>query len=277
MGATMHYRGDQPKARHHLERILTHVHKPSDRPSAVWFQYDIRVMARASLAQVLCLQGFVDQARDSAQASLDGARAADHKLMLCHALAEAVCPVTLMTGDLIGAERAIAMLIDLATSHSAALWKIWGRCLEGKLLIKRGEFAAGSVALRTALGTCDKTGWTRGYPEFLGEALARSERNEERWCVAELLRIKGELILREGALQAATAAERHFLHSLDWARRQGALSWELRTSTSLARLQHDQGRITEARSLLQSVYDQFSEGFETADLMTAKGYLNSLQ
>jgi predicted ATPase len=67
------------------------------------------------------------------------------------------------------------------------------------------------------------------------------------------------------------------LHSLDWARRQGALSWELRTSTSLARLQHDQGRITEARSLLQSVYDQFSEGFETADLMTAKGYLNSLQ
>jgi predicted ATPase len=189
------------------------------------------------------------------------------------------------------------MLIDLATSHSAALWKIWGRCLEGKLLIKRGEFAAGSVALRTALDTCDKTGWTRGYPEFLGalaeglaglgqlteglatidEALARSERNEERWCVAELLRIKGELILREGALQAATAAERHFLHSLDWARRQGALSWELRTSTSLARLQHDQGRITEARSLLQSVYDQFSEGFETADLMTAKGYLNSLQ
>jgi predicted ATPase/DNA-binding winged helix-turn-helix (wHTH) protein len=297
MGATMHYRGDQPKARHHLERILAHVHRPSDRPSAVWFQYDIRVMARASLAQVLCLQGFVDQARDSAQASLDGARAADHKLMLCHALAEAVCPVTLMTGDLIGAERAVAMLIDLATSHSAALWKIWGRCLEGKLLIKRGEFAAGSVALRTALGTCDKTGWTRCYPDFLGalaeslaglgqltealatidEALARSERNEERWCVAELLRIKGELILREGAPQAATAAEQHFLYSLDWARRQGALSWELRTSTSLARLQRDQGRIAEARSLLQSVYDRFSEGFETADLKTAKAYLDTWQ
>jgi predicted ATPase len=297
MGATMHYRGDQPKARHHLERILAHVDRPSDRPSAVWFQYDIRVMARASLAQVLCLQGFVDQARDSAQASLDGARAADHKLMLCHALAEAVCPVALLTGDLIGAERAVAMLIDLATSHSAALWKIWGRCLEGKLLIKRGEFAAGCVALRTALNTCDKTGWTRCYPEFLGalaeglaglgqlteglliidQALARSEHNEERWCVAELLRVKGELMLREGAPQAATAAEEHFLHSLDWARRQSALSWELRTSTSLARLQQDQGRTAEARCLLQSVYDRFSEGFETTDLKTAKAYLNSWQ
>ena len=110
---------------------------------------------------------------------------------------------------------------------------------------------------------------------MIDEALARSDSNEERWCVAELLRIKGELILREGAPQAATAAERHFLHSLDWARRQGALSWELRTSTSLARLQHDQGRIAEARSLLQSVYDRFSEGFETADLKTAKAYLRS--
>ena len=102
-------------------------------------------------------------------------------------------------------------------------------------------------------------------------------RKTKRWCVAELLRIKGELILREGTAQAATTAEQYFLQSLDWARRQGALSWELRTSTSLARLQHGQGRIAEARSLLQSVYDRFSEGFETADLKTAKAYLNSLQ
>jgi predicted ATPase len=111
---------------------------------------------------------------------------------------------------------------------------------------------------------------------IIDAALARSERNEERWCFAELLRIKGELILRESAPQAASAAEQRFLQSLDWARRQGALSWELRTSTSLARLQHDQGRIAEARSLLQSVYDRFSEGFETADLKTARAYLDLL-
>jgi predicted ATPase len=111
----------------------------------------------------------------------------------------------------------------------------------------------------------------------IDEALARSERNEERWCVAELLRIKGELILRQDAAQAAAGAEEHFLRSLDWARRQGALSWELRASTSLARLQHGQGRTAEARSLLQSVYDRFSEGFETADLRVAKAYLNASQ
>jgi predicted ATPase len=89
------------------------------------------------------------------------------------------------------------------------------------------------------------------------------------------LRIEGELILREGAPQAATTAEEHFLQSLDWAGRRGALSWELRTSTSLARLQRDQGRAAEARSLLQSVYDRFTEGFESGDLKTAKAYLET--
>ena len=67
------------------------------------------------------------------------------------------------------------------------------------------------------------------------------------------------------------------MRSLDWARRQGALSWELRTATSLARLRQDQGRAAEARSLLQPVYDRFSEGFETADLKTAKALLDSMQ
>lgn len=76
--------------------------------------------------------------------------------------------------------------------------------------------------------------------------------------------------------QAATAAQEHFLHSLDWARRQSALSWELRTSTSLARLQHQQGRTQKARELLTSVYDRFTEGFKTSDLIAAKGLLNRL-
>jgi DNA-binding winged helix-turn-helix (wHTH) protein len=111
----------------------------------------------------------------------------------------------------------------------------------------------------------------------IDEALAQSERNEERWCVPEFLRIKGELILREGSPQAAKGAEQHFRHSIDWARQQGVLLWELRTSTSLARLQQDQHRIAEARSLLQSAYNRFSEGFETADLKTANALLNSLQ
>jgi predicted ATPase len=185
--------------------------------------------------------------------------------------------------------------MDRSTRHSLELWNLVGRCFGGVLLVKRGEVGAGLELLRAAFARVPQDSLSLLYTLFLAEiadalgrdgraaeglsiideTLARSESNEERWCIAELLRIKGELMLREGAPQAAAAAEEHFLHSLDWARRQGALSWELRTSTSLARLQQDQGRIAEARSLLQSVYDRFSEGFERADLKTAKAHLNS--
>jgi predicted ATPase len=108
-------------------------------------------------------------------------------------------------------------------------------------------------------------------------AIARSEQNEGRWAIAELLRVKGELLLLQGAPAAAAAAEDHFRQALGWARRQGALSWELRAAMSLARLLHDQGRPADAIALLQPVYDQFTEGFETADLKTAKALLDTLQ
>ena len=55
----------------------------------------------------------------------------------------------------------------------------------------------------------------------------------------------------------------------DWARRQGALSLELRAAPSLSRLWRDQGRFAAAMALLQPVYDRFTEGFDTADLKAA--------
>jgi predicted ATPase len=106
------------------------------------------------------------------------------------------------------------------------------------------------------------------------EALALCERSEERWYVAELLRIKGELVLAQGAPQAA---ETHFLQALDWARRQETLSWKLRAATSLARLWRQQGRSGEARELLAPVYARFTEGFGTVDLRTAKALLDTLR
>jgi predicted ATPase len=166
--------------------------------------------------------------------------------------------------------------------------------LEGVLRIKRDDAMTGLQLLRTTFGELSETRFVLRYTAFLGtlaegligtgqvgqglviigEALARSERNEERWCVAEMLRIKGELLLWEGAAKAAGAAEDHFLHALDWAHRQGALSWELRAAMSLARLRQQQDRAAEAGGLLAPVYARFTEGFGTADLQAAKALLN---
>ena len=92
-----------------------------------------------------------------------------------------------------------------------------------------------------------------------------------------MLRVKGELLLLQGAPGAAAAAEDHFRQALDWAHGHGALSFELRAATSLARLLRDQGRSADPIALLQPVYDRFTEGFPTADLKTAKALLDALR
>jgi predicted ATPase len=90
----------------------------------------------------------------------------------------------------------------------------------------------------------------------------------------ELLRIKGELVLLQGMPGVAAAAEDHFRQALDWARQQGALSWELRAATSLARLLRDQNRSSEAVALLAPIYDRVTEGFETNDLKAARALID---
>ena len=198
-----------------------------------------------------------------------------------------------MSGDLVHTERYVSLLLDVAVRHALTFWENWGRYLEGTLLIRRGELVTGPRVLRAALDAFRETGWAMRAPEFLGilaesligagqiaeplamidAALAKAERDEERWCLAELLRVRAELWLREGGSSALAAAESGLLQALDWARRQGALSWELRAATSLARLWYRDKRPQEARDILAPLYDRFSEGFETADLRAAQKLL----
>ena len=92
---------------------------------------------------------------------------------------------------------------------------------------------------------------------------------------AELRRLKGELLLL-GNPDAAPLATRSFREAIEVARRQSAKSWELRATTSLARLLASQGRRDEARTMLTDIYNWFTEGFATADLKAAKTLLDHL-
>lgn len=96
----------------------------------------------------------------------------------------------------------------------------------------------------------------------------------ERAHLVELLRVKG--ILHRDATRIEVA-EKVYVDSLAWAREQQARSWEPRTATSYARLMRSQGRIGEARKLLNSVYGWFTEGFDTRYLKDAKALLEELR
>jgi predicted ATPase len=110
---------------------------------------------------------------------------------------------------------------------------------------------------------------------LLTEALAVVDTTGGRFYEAELHRLHGVLLLRQ-TVPEAQAAEACFQQALAVARRQQAMSWELRTAMSLAGLWQEQGKHDQARELLTPIYGWFTEGFDTADLQEARALLDEL-
>jgi predicted ATPase/DNA-binding winged helix-turn-helix (wHTH) protein len=290
IGISLHYLGDQSDARNHIQKMLARYVRTVHRWHTVGFRVDQSIVARATLARILWLQGFPDQAIRISKTAVDDAQAYEHAMSTCYVLVEAAIPLSLMTGDLDAAEGLLAMLRDQLSRHGFVIWEACARCFQEALLIRRGDVDAGLRRLGVALDELRETGFLAPLTALLAVqaeglsdvgqtaaglavidvALARCERDEQRWCIADLLRIKGELASKESISMRDSSPDEYFLKALDWARRQGALSLELRAAMSLARFRHQQGRPSEARDLLASVYDRFSEGFETADLKAAK-------
>src|SRR6266851_5558661 len=281
IGLALHILGDQPGARRHLEPLVGSRFATARRPShIILYQYDQRVILECYYARVLWLQGFGDQARRLTENLVGYARTEDHLLSFLLTLLFAACPIALYVGDFTTADHHVRLAFDLAARHALEVWKDLAQCFEGAVLIKRGDHGAGSQLLQSALGRLPEPtlhhhknlllvelaaglGGGGQIAEGLGvvdEALARAERTEAGWCLAELLRTKGELMLLERVPGAVATAEACFQQALDVARRQGALSWELRAAMSLARLWRGQQRVNQARKLLGPVYRRFTEG-----------------
>jgi predicted ATPase len=112
--------------------------------------------------------------------------------------------------------------------------------------------------------------------EILTEALSVAERIGEGFWEAELYRLRGELLLSSAAPSRASAAEDSLQKAIASASARRAKALELRATTSLARLWLRQGRKDDARQALDEIQRWFTEGFDTADLRTARTLINEL-
>ena len=293
VGISHHFLGEHAPARRHIERMLERSSAGTNMPSIARFQIDQAVASRAYLAKVLWIQGCPDQAVSGVERALSEARQVQHSLSICYCLGQSGCPIAFFNGDHARAERYVELLLEHSVKCRLALWSTMGRGFKAMLLIRRGNSDQGLPLLRESTEELRASSLAHLHSTFLGElarglgdtgqatlgldaiqaALARCTGNNEHWCLPELMRIQGELWLLEGAPGATERAEAGLLRALDLARKQEALSWQLRTALSLARLRPAKSRSDRYRELLQSVYSRFSEGFATADLLCAKRLL----
>jgi predicted ATPase len=294
IGLAQFYLGDHVSGKRHIESMLKGYNSLISNTHIVRFQFDQTIVAKTILARILWALGQPDEAMRRVHDLVDEAGSMKHAMSLSLGLAQAACPIALWRGDFRAAELFIRRLVEHTAKHGLDLWNSWGHCFEGMLLIARGDYLPGSRALRAALNKLPqhnmRYGGTYAYlAEALGavgdvpgglsviqEAIGRSEEDEERWHIAEFLRIKGELFRLQDGPSAIEAAVDSFQQSIEWARTQSVISWELRAALSLARLRVTQMRTAEARELMISTLAKFKEGFETADLMAAKAFLEQL-
>jgi predicted ATPase len=294
MAQSLHFLGEQHEALASIEHMLSHYEAPPRRSHVVRFQFDQRVTARITLSRALWLRGRTDQALQNVETAIRDALSLSHSLSLGNVLAQAACPVALLAGKLDLAERYIAMFMEQAATNALHVWRIYGRCFRGVLRVRRGEVAGGVQQLGDAVDELRQAKFLQYVTAFLlaqaqglaeakraepallaiHEALDRIEQTKERWCLAEALRIRGELALHIGS---QTEAETYFREALKCARAQGALSWELRAATSLANLYQTQGRPAPGRAVLEPVLAAFTEGLDSPDVTSAAKLLRSLE
>jgi predicted ATPase len=175
-------------------------------------------------------------------------------------------------------EKGMITYLAMGTRYRGEALTMLGQVQEGMAQMREGMAASRSAGnrlfLSRTLGFLAEAQAEAGQPEdglaTLTEALALVEETGERHREAELYRLRGELLLMQGD---QVQAERCFQQAIEVARRQHAKSWELRATTILARLWRQQGRVDEAREMLAAIYDWFSEGFDSADLVEARTLL----
>lgn len=287
-GSALSWLGALAASRQRLENM---VHRPisSDpRSGASRFEFDQRLTARGSLATVLWLQGFPDQAMEMARLQLAEAEASNYAVSLCYALVHGSLVVSLYVRDYVAAGHYLDRGVEHATRHGLTIWRAMATCVQTRinLYTRRPIDLAANLA---ALAEIRESGFRMRYPNYLtnyGEALARAgdfrsglacvdeaiALSEERGQVVgipEMLRIKGN-VLCFAMPDAVEQAVQCYRRSIELARRDGALSWELRSATSLVKLLRRHGGDDEAETMLETSYGQFREGFSTGDLMRAR-------
>lgn len=289
-GSSYHHLGDQAAARRCLEAALA---RGAARRSQQ-FRLDYRVRALVSLARVLWVSGCADQAMRAAREALDEAQRTRSAVNECYSMLH-TAPVFIWCGEHAAAADLLERLFEhpdwsaLPALHAPAhalrgAWRVAvGEARDGVALLEpalarmradHDEVLAGFARSALAQGLASLGAFDAGLAA-IDVALDAAQRGGESAELAELLRVRAEIVLAMPARDQAQA-EALIERSMACARRQSALAWELRTAMTRAALLASQGRRPQARELLGALRSRFDEGLGTQDLRRADALYASL-
>jgi predicted ATPase len=285
--------GEFASAREHLEQGIALYDRQAHRSHAFLYSQDPGVVCLAYLAFALWCLGYPEQALKRSHEAVSWAQELSHPFSQAIALNYDTIVHQFRRQGPATQERAKAV-IDFSTKQGFPLWLAGGTILRGWALAEQGCEAEGIAQIDEGWTAWQAAGAVSSRPYFLAlqaeaygkmaqpeegltllaKALAVMDKSRERWWEAELCRLKGELLLAQGAAEAEVEA--CFRRAINVARRQQAKSLELRAVMSLCRLYQKQGRPDETRQMLAEIYGWFTEGFDTLDLKEAKVLLKVL-
>jgi predicted ATPase/class 3 adenylate cyclase len=286
----MMYAGAYREARDHCEQALVNYDRYDHHAYIAESTIDPGVNVLSRLSWTLWCLGYPEQALVANREMLTLARELGHVHTLTMfsnfaALTHQLC------GEAQSVDELTQHAMQLSTEHGFHQLHMSASIMQGWLLACHGRKESGLTQMQQGLTDYRQTGnalYQTWYLTLLADAYRQHQQSSagldtvaEAMAISrpffepELYRLKGELLLMQSR-ENQVEAEACFDHALDLSRRQQAKSWELRAATSLARLWQSQGKQDEARELLAPVYDWFTEGFDTADLIDAKTLLDEL-
>jgi len=287
---TMFHCGSIREAHAGLESLARDHVTVANRARTSRFQLDRFVAIRNALAVVSWVAGDHQRALAVAKEAVDSATALDHPVSLTYTLGLTAIPLSLWSGSLDAAQHHVSTLARKLTLHQIDTWPPFVRFFQAAIDSARGD-ATGIDRMRTAIDELIAANFLLRSPIYLtmlaeaalrqgriglaqasiGEAFERAERQDEHWSRAELLHIRGRVQWREGDLPGA---EQTLRQAAQIAAESGALTYELRATTSLARLLLRARRTSAAAEQLGPVSDRFDDGAGSADVVAARELLD---
>ena len=294
IGTTHVTKGEFTAALPYLEQARA-LHESQHAPLQFQYGQDVGAAALCYLSWTLWHLGYVDQALKVAVDALKRAEELSHPHTRAFTICHARGMIDIFRRNSGGMRSYAGSVVSLCQEHGLSHWLACGRILEGWAAINEGEIDHGIKLFRAGVAAWREAGARLWLPLFLAleaeiyakegrveaaldaieQAIAISEETGEHYCLAEILRVKASLLSETNG--SGDQVGIFLVKSLEIARTQQARCWELRTACDLASLWQRDGRTREAMRLLQPIYAQFTEGFDTADLQRAKLILDCLK